>query len=107
MPEKMRALFHGATDEQGLAREWLGQEPPSEPGQPDTPPVPARHLTQEEYDALTPRNKERIREAKNARGEPLYVVRTEAEMRERPASGASPASSAAPKADKTEKEGGE
>ena len=80
MPEKMKALFRGASNPDGTPAEWLGEEPQSEPGQSATPPVPARHLLPEEYDALTPRNKERVREAKAADGSPLYEVRSEKEL---------------------------
>lgn len=81
MPEKSRALFRGATNEAGEPLEWLGVEPPLEEGGEMTQAVPPRHLTQEEYDALSPRNKERVKEAKNAAGEPLYDVRTEREVK--------------------------
>lgn len=84
MAEKMKALFRGATDERGLATEWLGEEPANEPGGEPTPPVPARHLTQEEYDALSPRNKERVKDARNAFGGPLYEVRAERELASAP-----------------------
>ncbi|HXI15482.1 MAG TPA: hypothetical protein VNM48_03850 [Chloroflexota bacterium] len=91
MPEKSRALYHGTKDANGAPLEWLGPEPgspavlnsdgtvvreavPAEPG------VPSHHLSDEDYDALSPRNKERVREAKNGNGEPLYEVRSVKEM---------------------------
>ncbi len=47
--------------------------------------VPARHLSDDEYDALSTRNKERVREAKTDGGAPLYEVRTAKEMAPAPA----------------------
>ncbi|HXI16389.1 MAG TPA: hypothetical protein VNM48_08450 [Chloroflexota bacterium] len=102
MPEKARALYRGKTDPNGAPLEWLGPEP----GTPaveisdgtivreatqDEPGVPAHHLNDEEYDALSTRNKQRVREAKNGNGEPLYEVRSVKEM-------SAPASTAAAKA---------
>lgn len=71
MPERMKALFRGATHPNGVPKEWLDDE-----GE-DAPRVPARHLTAAEYDALTPRNKQRVREARAAGGGPLYEVRSD------------------------------
>jgi hypothetical protein len=89
MAEKMKALFRGPINPDGTPAAWLAAEPGTVagvdpegtpiPAVPETPAVPARHLTQEEYDALTPRNKERVREAKHD-GKPLYDVRSEKEM---------------------------
>ncbi|HXI16802.1 MAG TPA: hypothetical protein VNM48_10540 [Chloroflexota bacterium] len=102
MPEKARALYRGKTDPNGTPLEWLGPEPgmPAVENSdgtivreavPDEPAVKAGHLSDEEYDALSPRNKERVREAKNGNGEPLYEVRSIKEM-------SAPASTAAAKA---------
>ena len=79
MPEKAKALFRGATDERGIPLEWLGEEGAAEAGQPPEPAVPARHLSAEEYAALSPRNKERVRAARAAGGGPLYEVRSNAD----------------------------
>jgi hypothetical protein len=71
-------LFRGQTDANGVPMEWLPAEPPTapsgpdDPGDPGEPAIPARHLTKAEYDALSPRTKERVREAKNSQGKPLY-----------------------------------
>jgi hypothetical protein len=84
MAERAEYLFRGHTDARGVPLEWLDAEPATapgpgpNPGDPDVPgtpgelPIPARHLTKAEYDALSPRNKERVREAKNSQGKPLY-----------------------------------
>lgn len=61
MPEKMRALWKGTKGEDGLPVEYLEG-------------VPARSLTQDEYDALTDEQREAMRSS------PLYDVRTEREM---------------------------
>lgn len=85
MPEKHKALFRGATHANGTPKEWLDDE-----GE-DAPRVPARHLTAAEYDALSPRNKERVREARAAHGGPLYEVRTERELAPAPSGAAAQA----------------
>jgi len=78
MPERAEYLFRGATHPDGTPAEWLAPEPgtapsgPDDPGTPGEPGVPARHLSQSEYSALSPRNKERVRAARNAYGGPLY-----------------------------------
>lgn len=89
MPEKFRALYRGPINADGTPAAWLGAEPGTVagvdaegkpiPAVPETPPVPARHLTQEDYEALSPRNKERVREAKH-NGTPLYEVRAEKDL---------------------------
>ncbi|HXI17664.1 MAG TPA: hypothetical protein VNM48_14990 [Chloroflexota bacterium] len=91
MPEKSRALYHGTKDANGAPLEWLGPEPGAPAVElsdgtivrealPAEPAVKAGHLSDEEFDGLSPRNKERVREAKNANGEPLYEYRTVKEM---------------------------
>jgi len=109
MPEKSRALYHGTKDANGAPLEWLGPEPGTpavlnsdgsvvREAVPDEPGVPAHHLSDEEYDALSTRNKERVREAKNSDGAPLYEYRTAREM-------SGPAPTAATKATANDGEG--
>lgn len=74
MPEKMRALWRGATHEDGTPKEYLFG-------------IPAKHLTNDEYEALSAEHKEQVR----ASG--LYEVRAEREL-----APAAPAASAAPAA---------
>jgi len=91
MSEKARALYHGTRDANGAPLEWLGPEPGTPAVEqsdgtivreaiPEEPAVPPHHLSEEEFDALSPRNKQRVREAKNGNGEPLYEYRTVKEM---------------------------
>src|SRR5215216_2552358 len=80
--EKFKALYKGPTNPDGTPQVWLAEEgvdPGDGPALPTEPGIPARHLTQEEYDALSPRNKERVREAMHA-GAPLYAVRSDKEL---------------------------
>ncbi len=95
--EKSRALYRGRTDANGAPQEWLGPEPEQaslensdgtvlRAAAPAEPAVPARHLTDDEYDALSTRNKERVREALTDDGKPLYDVRTLKEMAPTPSS---------------------
>jgi len=80
MPEKMRALYRGKRDANGVPLERLGAEAPREPGGTPERSVPARHLTEADYDALSPRNKERVRSARSEDGGPLYEVRSVKDM---------------------------
>ena len=84
MAERAEYLFRGQTDAAGVPMEWLPAEPatapgpgpnpgdPDDPGTPGEPGIPARHLTPEEYAALSPRNKERVDTARSMTGGPLY-----------------------------------
>lgn len=86
MPEKMRALFRGRM-RNGMPAEWLGDVPgdvgdPAN-GVPPTPglrALPARNLTEADWQAMPPAQRERVRTARNWQGEPLYDVRSDAEM---------------------------
>lgn len=42
--------------------------------------VPARHLTENDRDALTAEQRRAVRNVKQSNGQPLYAVRTDAEM---------------------------
>lgn len=49
--------------------------------------VPARNLTESEYDALTPDERLAVHNTKMAGDKPLYQIRTEAEMHPAKAAG--------------------
>ena len=51
-----------------------------EPGHEYIDGVPARHITESEWEALSAEQRKRIQQQKRSNGQPLYEVRTAAEM---------------------------
>lgn len=58
-----------------------------EPGHEHLSGVPARNLTEADYDALSPDERLLVHNAKMTGGKPLYQVRSEAEMHPAKAAG--------------------